>query len=249
MREFFFKDKNSNTIIRGFAPHNDIDCDPFEYFRLGYAFSMFRNNSDLLSLKGVDVPEEVIKTCTLNKVDMIINDILESSQPNPAIHQLLTDESLKKQQQLKLLKGLTLKADDLLWLNKEAHDLGYLLDVYHEEIYPDKFKDQQMPYMIHQKEDGKIEFAGKTNMTEGDMKTILEQRRAIQARIFHKDNIWHCFHFTVKGLYGLEGGTWGAKPHYHYLSDKSGLSWEELIQRVKSCDLPSSSVHVVIDRG
>ena len=242
MYEFFYKDKHR------FSPDNDIDCNPFEYFRLGYAFTMYSKISDLLSLKGEAIPEDVIKTYTLNEVDKIINDKLKSSQPNPAIHQLLTDESLKKQQQLKLLKGLTLKAEDILWLNKEAHDLGYLLDIYHEESYPEKFKKQQMPLMFHQKEDCKMEYAGKTNMTEGDMKAFLEQRKVIQARIFHKNNIWHCFHFTFKGVYGLEGGLWGAKPHYHYLSDKSGLSWDELIKRVKSCDLPSSSVHVVIER-
>ena len=40
----------------------------------------------------------------------------------------------------------------------------------------------------------------------------------------------------------------GSKPHYHYLSDKSGLKREALECRIKDCDMPSTKVHIVIDR-
>ncbi|MDO5447960.1 MAG: hypothetical protein Q4F34_09300, partial [Prevotellaceae bacterium] len=85
-------------------------------------------------------------------------------------------------------------------------------------------------------------------MSDGEKRALLEQRKVIQARIYHKDDHWHCFYFTFKGLAGLEGGVMGAKPHFHYLSDKSGIIWEELIKRIKDCDMPASKVHIVIDR-
>ena len=250
MHEFFFKDKNSNKIIRGISPHNDVDCDPFEYFRLNYAFLMFRQMGDFLRILNAEqVPEELLLDFVLKEVDKMIAGKLSSSKPSPEIHQLFSDETLDKNHQNKLLKGLNLKTEDILWLNKEAHDMGYLLDVYHEEKIPEKFKKQQMPNVFHQEKDGTMEHFGNTDMTEGDMRALLEQRKVIQARIYHKGETWHCFYFTFRGLNGLENGFWGSKPHYHYLSNKSGISWSNLMTRVKACDMPSSNVYVVIDKS
>ena len=85
-------------------------------------------------------------------------------------------------------------------------------------------------------------------MTEGEMRAMIEQRKVIQARIYHKGSTWHCFYFTYKGLAGEESGIMGSKPHYHYLSDKSGIKWDDLVSRIEDCDMPSSKVHIVIDR-
>lgn len=89
---------------------------------------------------------------------------------------------------------------------------------------------------------------GATEMSDGELRALLEQRKVVQARVYHKDNHWHCFYFTFKGLAGLESGVMGSKPHYHYLSDKSGIAWDELIQRIKDCDMPTSKVHIIIER-
>lgn len=85
--------------------------------------------------------------------------------------------------------------------------------------------------MVHnQNEDKNIETIGKTNMSEGEMRALLEQRKVIQARIYHKDPQWHCFYSTFKGLAGQEKGVMGMQPHYHYLSDKFGIEWDELME-------------------
>ena len=55
-------------------------------------------------------------------------------------------------------------------------------------------------------------------------------------------------YFTFKGLAGEESGLMGSKPHYHYLSDKSGIVWDDLVKRIKDCDMPSSNNHIVITR-
>lgn len=102
--------------------------------------------------------------------------------------------------------------------------------------------------LFHQKKDGTIEKMDSTDMTEGEMRALLEQRKVIQARIYHKNNIWHCFYFTYKGLAGLESDLMGSKPHYHYFSDKSGIAWDELVRRIKDCDMPSSKVYIQIIR-
>lgn len=178
----------------------------------------------------------------------MIADKLANSKPHPAIHQLFFDESLSHKEQIKLLKDVTLTPTDILWLNKEAQDAGFLMDIYHEEKYPEKFDEKKHPLLFQKKEDGSIEKMGSTDMTEGEMRALLEQRKVIQARVYHKESIWHCFYFTFKGLAGEESGITGSKPHYHYLSDKSGVKWDDLVSRIKDCDMPSSKVHIVIDR-
>ena len=249
MREFYIKDKNSNIAYRGYHPSTDINCQPFDYFRLGHAYNFANLFQDILKVKSTTpIPDEVVRNFILAKTDEMIANKLATTSPNPIVHQLFSDYSLSYKDQNKLLKGLTLTGEDLLWMNKEAQDMGYLLDIYHEEKYPDKFKEKKHPALFRKKEDGSIEKIGTTDMTDGEMRALLEQRKVIQARVYHKNNIWHCFYFTFKGLAGLESGLMGSKPHYHYLSDKSGITWDDLVIRIKSCDMPTSKVHIVVDR-
>ena len=249
MREFYFKDKKTNVAFRGFQPTTDINCPPFDYFRLGHALNSANLFQDLLKIKcPIPIPDDMVRKFVLQQTDEMISKMLANSSPNPAIHQLLIDNTLLQKDQNKLLKGVALIPSDILWLNKEAQDEGYLLDIYHEEKYPEKFNEKKHPVLFHQKKDGSIEKIGTSDMTEGEMRALLEQRKVIQARIYHKDNIWHCFYFTYKGLAGLESGLMGAKPHYHYLSDKTGIAWDELVKRIKDCDMPSSKVHIIINR-
>ena len=249
MREYYFKDKKKNVAYRGYQPATDINCPPFDYFRLGHAYNSANLFQDVLKVKcPIPVPDDMVRQFVLQQTDEMIAGKLAKSTPNPSIHQILTEETLSYKEQNKILKDVTLTPDDILWLNKEAQDLGYLLDIYHEEKYPNKFKEKKHPMMFHQKEDGAIEKMGATDMTEGEMRALLEQRKVIQARIYHKDNIWHCFYFTLKGLAGKEIGLMGSKPHYHYLSDKSGITWDELIRRIKDCNMPTSKVHIIIER-
>lgn len=249
MHEFYFKDKHSNISFRGIAPSNDVDCDPLDYFRITFAYHMFRQFDDMLKIKCPEpIPEKVVFKFVLNEVDKLIAHKLSTTASKPEIHQLLSDQTLDKHQQVNLLKGMVLKSEDLLWMNKEACDLGYLLDVYREETYPERYKGKQHPFFFHKKKDGTLEKIGKTDLTEGEMKALLQERKVVQARIYHKADTWHCFYFTYKGLFGQENGPMGSKPHYHYISDKFCITWDELMRRIKRCDMPSSKVHVIIER-
>lgn len=247
MREFYFKNKGNNKAYRGVMPNNDMNCPPFDYFRLLHAEICAKNFAWQLSVKcPIPIPETQVTQFVLERVDEQIASILSKTTPNPGIHQLFSDDSLNYKQQNKLLKDITLGAAEILWLNKEAQDLGYLLDVYHEEVYPVKFNEKKRPLLFNQNDDGSIEKFGPTDMTDGEMRALLEQRKVVHARIYHRSSHWHCFYYTYKGLAGEESGVMGSKPHYHYLSDKSGFTMDELLKRIKECDLPSSKVHIII---
>lgn len=249
MKFFYYKDKKTDVAYRGYYPSTDINCPPFDYFRFGYAYNFANLFQDILKVKcPIPIHDDMVRDFILAKTDELIANQLATTKPNPIIHQLLLDNSLSYKDQNKLLKGLTLTGSDLLWMNKEAQDMGYLLDIYHEEKYPDIFKEKKFPSVFRKKEDDSIEKIGSTDMTDGEMRALLEQRKVIQARVYHKNSTWHCFYFTLKGLAGLESGLMGSKPHYHYLSDKAGIAWSDLVKRIKSCDMPSSKVHIVVDR-
>lgn len=249
MREFYFKDKKTNVVFRGFQATTDINCLPFDFFRLTHAYNAANSFQDVLRVKcPISISDDMVRKFMLQQTDETIAEMLANSSPNPAIHQLLIDNTLSQKEQNRLLKGVVLLPSDILWLNKEAQDEGYLLDIYHEEIFPEKFNAKKHPVLIHQKNDGTIEKMGATDMTDGEMRALLEQRKVIQARLYHKGDTWHCFYFTYKGLAGEESGLMGSKPHYHYLSNKSGIVWDELIRRIKACDMPTSKVHIVIEK-
>ena len=230
-------------------PSNDINCKPLDYFRFGQAYNSANVFQDILKIKcPIPIPDNIVRDFVLQQIDDLILEKLSKSKPNSAIHQLITNETMSYKEQNKMLKDIVLTPTDILWLNKEFQDAGYLLDIYHEEQYPDKFKEKKHPILYRQKEDSTIEKMGSTDMTEGEMRALLEQRKVIQARIYHKDCIWHCFYFTYRGISGEENGIMGSKPHYHYISDKSGITMENLIKRIKTCDMPASKVHIVIDK-
>lgn len=249
MREFFFHDKSKGVSFRGIIPFNDVDCPPFDYYRFSHAELVYMTFLEKVKTQcPIDIPEKVIRGYVMSQVDENIKNMLLSTSLKPEIHRLLSDDDLSSKDQEKLLKGIVLTPADILWLNKDSQDLGYRLNIYHEETFPVKFDAKQKPVLLNQKDDNIIETVGKTDMTEGEMRALLEQRKVIQARVYHRGGHWHCFYFTYKGLAGQEKGTMGTHPHYHYISDKSGIAWHELMNRIKECNMPSSRVHIIINR-
>lgn len=78
--------------------------------------------------------------------------------------------------------------------------MGYLLDIYHEEIYPEKFDEKKKPVAYSKKEDGSIETIGHTEMAEGEKRALLEQRKVVQARFTIKENIGIAFISRLRDL-------------------------------------------------
>lgn len=249
MREFNFKDQNKKVAYRGILPHNDVNCCPFDYFKDGCALFLANEFRERLEMKGITFySDDLIDKVTIQNVDKKFSEMLENSTRNANLLELLSNEGLSYKEQKRLLKGMILTSADILWFNKDAQDLNYMLDVFHEEKFPKKFKDKKIPVCFCQQDDNSIETIGTTDMTDGEMRALLEQRKVVQARVFHKGEHWHCFYYTYKGFAGLEPGIMGKQPHYHYISDKSGISRMELERCIKECEMPTSKVHIVINR-
>ena len=250
MREFYFEDKNKKVSYRGMMPHNDKNCRPQDYFIFNHAYIQANVMMQVMRLKGenIDGIESFIYQHTLLQTKELTENILHRTLPDIRLQQILSHTDYTKSQQERLWNGVTLKFSDLLWFSKLAQDIGYLMDVYNIEMHPSVYDTKKHPLVFSKKEDGTIETIGETTMTDGEMKGLLHDRKVVQARIYHRGTTWHCFYFTFRGIAGEENGKLGKLPHYHYLSDKYGISLKTLESRIKACDMPSSNVHIIIDK-
>jgi hypothetical protein len=102
-----------------------------------------------------------------------------------------------------------------------------------------------MPKIIILDDDGNTQHVGKTDLSDGQMKHLVDQRQSLIVWLLEKDDIWHCFLQTVKGLKGKEAGTMGSQPHIHYLSNSFGISKEVLLKKIKNeGEYVTTKVHI-----
>lgn len=250
MRSFYIEDTNTHHAYMGLAPCDERDCRPMDYYRYAYAHAHVEMLKYIATKKGEIISEndKFLHIIALQQTDEFICKILSEGKPNKKLIKLLEDSTLSKRKQEQLLRGLKMDSRDILWWNVLTHQLGYLMDILHIEVLPRKFDEKQQPVICIEESD-RITHIGKTNMTDGEMRAMMEQRQVMQLRIYHKGDMFHCFYFTFRGLAGDESGEFGSQPHYHYVSNKWNYTRENLIDMISKGVLPDSKVHIIIERN
>lgn len=250
MRSFYIEDKNTHHAYMGLAPHDERDCRPMDYYRYVYAHAHAEMLKYIATKTGDNIAgnDKFLHLIALRQTDELICKILNEGRPNKNLIKLLDDITLSKRKQEQLLRGLKMSDRDILWWNLLSHRRGFLMDILHIEVLPNAF-DEKLKPAICVEEQGKIIHVGETNMTCGEMRAMMRQRKVIQLRIYHKNDVFHCFYFTFRGLAGKESGEFGSQPHYHYVSNKWNYTRENLIDMISKGLLPDSKVHIIIDRN
>lgn len=156
----------------------------------------------------------------------------------------LFKKELSKKEQIRLLKGVEIAESQLSAIFNFAEECGYKFSNYRFEGEPKNVNKAKLPSFMHLKDDGNIEYIGDTTLTDGQMRTIIDQADVLIARIFDNGVHWHCFLQTYKGLKGKEAGVQGSRPHMHYLSDSFGISKENLVSMIKMGRYPNTPVHI-----
>lgn len=156
----------------------------------------------------------------------------------------LFKKELSKKEQIRLLKGAQLTETQLFSLFNFAEECGYRFSHYKWQGDPKSVKEEKLPSFMHMKDDGSIEYIGETTLTEGQMRTIINQADVLIVSIFDNGSHWHCFLQTYKGLKGMESGVQGSRPHLHYLSDSFGISKADLVKMIKIGRYPYTPVHI-----
>ncbi len=220
--------------------------------------AMIQNHADsLFQFMVVDFESKEGETATLIERKLLriealrqsaisFQSLIEEVDVRLELRELVSSE-LKKKDQVRILNGIELSRNELLKLFYYAEEIGYTFSFFIRDAERTVFLDKTMPKIIFFDEDGKPQYVGETDLSEGQMKHLVENRQSLIVWLLEKDNIWHCFLQTIKGLKGKESSKMGTVPHIHYLSSSFGITKEELLKKIKNDgEYMASKVHIPI---
>ena len=162
---------------------------------------------------------------------------------------MLASKELSKKEQISLLRGISIKPEQLSTIFLYANDKGYKFSNYRFADTPKKYIGADLPSFIYLCDENTIEHYGETSLTDGQMKEIINVSQFVLARILNNGEHWHCFYQTRKGLLGNEPGEYGNKSHIHYISDSFSILLEDVIKGFKAGICPHSKVHITLDES
>lgn len=213
--------------------------------------SLMRENPILSSLFSGDqesMIERFLEKKALESWGTFVRDIY-SQTLTESLFTILESDS--KKEQIKIMKKASFTIDSLiLFIFKAWEEYDFTFSQYLSRHNPADLDDSQMPSFSIKEANGEIKTIGKTTLSEGQIKSAIEQRHAVVAKFLDKGKIWHCFFQTYKSIQGQETGKY---PHLHYISHTWGLSREQVLSQLqnKNYRLPSSMVHVdlILDKN
>jgi hypothetical protein len=155
--------------------------------------------------------------------------------------------STSKKEQEKCLRNLQLTPQ--IWMTfifKAFKDYGFTYSEYTSEQIPKDIDKTDLPRVIKiDPETREITKTGKTSLTDGQLRKVLDQRKVVAAKFLDKGSDWHCFFITYKSIGGQESWQDG-QPHFHYISDKFGISRNDAVAQFKGDKYPSTNFHIAL---
>jgi hypothetical protein len=210
--------------------------DPVEYYRTIYIESNKVKSREMLLAKNPPFTIEILEPTIIKSVNKdweeLYQKIMAEKVPDFLFSALRADN---KKYQEKFLRGMQFTPDQLTAFYFRAYqEMGYTFSAYSSEHLPNGTVLGDMPTLVHIGADP-IAKVGETSMTDGQLKQAVEQRSAIYGKILDKGEEWHCFFTTIESIAGKENWK-GGQPHFHYISDKFGVSREEVVKQLKNKD-------------
>ena len=141
----------------------------------------------------------------------------------------------KKNEQTNLLKGIAINPDILIAFIIKAHEMhGYTLSQYTSEHTPKDVDKSKLPRAIRLDNKGSVEAFGSTELTQGQLKHVVQHNKRTVAKFLDKGDLWHCLFINYHSLRGQEKWLGKYQPHYHYISNSFGIDRDKVIQELKS---------------
>ena len=160
------------------------------------------------------------------------------------VKSILDNDSLKKKEQISLLKGVAVTAEQLGAIFLYGEDKGFLFSNFRVDGEPKQFDPKDVPSFIRLLDDGTVDYTGNTSLSEGQLRSIVNQSNFIVARFLVKDSVWHCFVQDRHGVMGNEKGKMGAIHHLHYFSSAFGLDLADVKKAILNGSYPQTPVHI-----
>ncbi len=152
-------------------------------------------------------------------------------------------EGLKKKQEEKLFETLLLTPEMFMALLIHAgSNHGYRYSFYTFAHNPTGTNISDVPRFAYKEEGSeKIYLTDDSPLTEGQIRSLIDQRGTTVVKFLDKGSMWHCFFLTIRGHAGKEKDH---PPHMHYLSNSWGLTREAVLAELKQKTYSIPSVHV-----
>ena len=236
LKHIKIKDGNGNGEYSIFETPDFEYVNPIEHYSSVFIESNFIMMRDIVLYNKPSLPfaiEVINKTAmkkAINNCKEIISEILKTEIPDNYIALL---KASSKKEQVKLLKNQSITPNQLLaFLFKANSEFGYTYSQYTAEHNHKGFDKSKMPAIVEIKE-SKVYKIGETTLTDGQLKQVIEQRKVIVSKFIDKGKEWHCLLLTYDSLKGKESWKDG-QPHYHYISNKFGISRDKVVEQLKS---------------
>lgn len=244
-------DENGQGFTRIFSTDKVEKVNPVEYYKTYELEKRAISLRDLLNAKNPFLASQLDDKFFIKKAEETLVGFFEQFEQTK-IHDNFIEllKSTRKKDQVRFLKGMTLNPDELMSLIfKSYKDFGFLYSKYLFENLPSGLEGKKLPKLFHLKEEGKIEKVGETDLTDGELKNIIEQRKVIVSHFFEKEDFWHCFFVTYNSIGGKEIWKKG-QAHFHYISSSFGNSKKDFIESMKTGKYKSTSIHIdLLDYG
>lgn len=237
--------ENGQGFTRIFSSDKVENVNPVEYFKKYELEKRATVLRDLLNAKDPALTSQLDKSFFLKQAEETLEGFFEkfeNTEIHENFHKLL--ETTRKKDQVNLLKGLTINPDQLMSLIFKSYaDYGFSYSKYRFENLPNGFEGKKLPELIQLNEDGSIRKIGDSDLTDGELKNIIEHRKVIVANFFEKDKTWHCFFTTYNSIGGKENWKNG-QAHFHYISSAFGVSKTDFIKSMRTGRYKSTSIHI-----
>lgn len=244
-------DENGHGFTRVFTTDKVEKVNPIDYYKTYELEKRAIVLRDLLHAKSPLLSSFLDDSFFMKKAEETLGDFFEQFE-TAEVHEnfLRLLETTRKKDQIRLLKGLSLNPDELMSLIfKSYNDHGYLYSKYLFENLPNGFEGKKLPKLFHLNDDGTIEKTGETDLSDGELKHIIEQRKVIVSNFFERDDVWHCFFITYNSIGGKENWKDG-QAHFHYISSSFEISKEDFIESMRTGNYKSTSIHIdLLDYG
>lgn len=156
----------------------------------------------------------------------------------------LLENDLKKKEQEKIWKGVSLDISQLGAIFLHGEDLGYKFSSYRFEGTPKNFKKEDLPNFAYVDDNDNLHRVGGESLSEGQLRALINESKVIYVQMLDNGIQWHAFIRTFQGLKGKESGTQGSVPHIHYYSNKNGTSMADFVDMIKKGNYPTAKVHI-----
>ncbi|SJZ84561.1 hypothetical protein [Sediminibacterium ginsengisoli] len=251
-QQFASPDNNGYFTI---SENNDCEySNPIEWHKdmIMAHFSNLTFNHLLLSLQSPQPPKiptgyqpiDYLRQIAAHQAGKTWNEELEKIVKTKVPDALWkTLQATSKKDQHKSLKNLTVSGEQLTsWYFKSYQTYGYLFSNYTFDFLPTGIDKASMPSLAYKEKSGSLTIIGNSRYTEKQLKQTIDHRRRRIVRVLDKENEWHCIFYDYRSMNGNETEKQG--PHVHYISDKWGITRDEVIKRLSQKHYSLPCLHI-----